>query len=369
MKLWSSFKKELILASRGFYFYVELGFAIVILLVLLFAIPENFKTVYTRYLFIDLPREGRDLYVARILENDLDGKPEMVELEAGGNTYDAELIETESDKFYILDSEEAVRELADKKRNLGAVVELDDNNELYYKYYMQGYESTRLRNLTSIALNLNSEILEQRFDNQEVHSLTSGYEPLNDRENTIPPLVAFSGGLMGMFVMSAYIFLDKKEGVIEAYAVTPSSVWRYLLSKVFVLLLTSVVSGLIIIMPIMGLTINYGLIILFLLAIGFFASSIGLLIASFFDNMAKAFSFIYLSFFALMVPGIAYFIPGWDPFWVKLIPTYPMLQGFKEILLPEGDISYTLLASAGFIAAGLVVFALTNIRFKRILSV
>ena len=232
---------------------------------------------------------------------------------------------------------------------------------------MQGYESTRLKNLISILFNESTEVLEDRINNQEVRPLTTGFEPITDRENTIPPLIAFSGSLMGMFIMAAYIFLDKKEGVIEAYAVTPSSVWRYLMSKIFVILLTSVVSGLIIIMPVMGFRINYGLILLLLLTTGFFASTLGLLIASFYDNMMKAFGLIYFLFFILMVPGIGYFIPGWDPLWLKFIPTYSMLQGFKEIILPNGDISYPLLASAGFLAAGTVLFFITNIRFKKTL--
>lgn len=369
MKLWSSFKKELILASRGFYFYIELGFAIVILVVILFAIPENFSSTTVEYLHLNLPRQGQEMFRDILLEEDLDGKSEIVEIESGDNIYEAELLETEEQEIYILDTEDEVRELADSERQLGAVVELDDNNRLFYRYYLQGYESTRLKNLISILFNESTEVLEQRINDQEVRTITSGFEPISDRENTIPPLVAFSGSLMGMFVMAAYIFLDKKEGVIEAYAVTPSSVWRYLLSKIFVLLLTSVVSGLIIIMPVMGFTINYGMVILLLLTTGFFASTLGLLIASFYDNMIKAFGLVYLLFFVLMIPGIAYFIPGWDPFWVKLIPTYPMLQGFKEIILPKGDILYPLITSAGFLAAGLIIFALTNIRFKKTLSV
>jgi len=369
MKMWSSFKKELILASRGFYFYVELGFAIVILLVVLFAVPEDFSTTSTEYLFLDLPRQGQEAFKDVLLENDIDGKIEEVEIEAGGNIYTAQLMVSDEQEIYILDSEQAVRDLAYSERNLGAVVQLDEDNRLSYRYYLQGYESTRLKNLLSILFNESTLVLEERINNQEVKVLTAGFEPITDRENTIPPLVAFSGSLMGMFVMAAYIFLDKKEGVIEAYAVTPSSVWRYLLSKVFVLLLTTLVSGLIIVVPVMGFSINYGLLLLLLLATGFFSSALGLLIASFYDNMTKAFGVIYFLFFILMVPGIAYFIPGWDPFWVKIIPTYPMLQGFKEIILPKGDIIYPLLTSAGFLAGGLVVFALTNIRFKRTLRV
>ncbi len=369
MKLLSSFKKELILASRGFYFYVEVIFALIVLAVLLFAIPENFSNITTEYLYFNLPQQGKEIYINNLLENDLDSKSEIVEMEAGGKTFDAELIVTDESRIYIVDSEEAVRTLADSERNLGAVIELNDDDQLYYKYYLQGYESTRLKNLISILFNESTEVLEDRFDNQEVRPLSTDYEPLSDRENTIPPLMAFSGSLMGMFIMASYIFLDKKEGVIEAYAVTPSSVWRYLMSKVFVILLTSVISGLIIIMPVMGFKINYGLLLLLLLTTGFFASTLGLLIASFYDNIMKAFGVIYMLFFILMVPAIAYFIPGWDPAWVKILPTYPMLQGFKEIILPNGNIAYPLITSAGFLVVGIVLFFITNIRFKKTLSV
>ncbi|MBA7675715.1 hypothetical protein ES703_83952 [subsurface metagenome] len=369
MKLLSSFKKELILASRGFYFYVELIFALVILAVLLFAIPQNFSGTSTEYLYFNLPQEGKEIFKNIILEDDLDAKSEMVEIEAGGKTFNAELIVTDESEIYIVNSEEAVRMLAETHRNMGAVLGLDDNNQLYYKYYLQGYESTRLKNLISILFNESTDVLKERIENQDVRPLSTGYEPLNDRENTIPPLIAFSGSLMGMFIMVSYIFLDKKEGVIKAYAVTASSVWQYLMSKIFVVLLTSVVSGLIIIMPIMGFRINYGLLLLLLLTTGFFASSLGLLIASFYNNLTKAFGVIYLLIILLMVPCIAYFIPGWDPVWIKIIPSYPMLQGFKEIILPNGDIAYPLITSAGFLAVGAVLFAITNIRFKKTLSV
>ncbi len=369
MKLLSSFKKELILASRSFYFYIELIFALVILAVLLFAIPENFSSTSTEYLYLNLPKGAKEIYTDTILESVPGIEPEEVELEADGKTYDAQLIVTDEEEIYIVDSEEAVRTLAYSEQVIGAVIELDDNNQPYYKYYLQGYESTRLKNLISILFNESTDVLEERIENQEVRPLSTDYEPLNDRENTLPPLIAFSGSLMGMFVMASYIFLDKNEGVIKAYAVTASPVWQYLMSKIFVILLTSVVSCLIIVMPIMGFRINYGLFLLLLLTTGFFASSLGLLIASFYNNLTKAFGAIYLLIILLMVPAIAYFIPGWDPFWIKIIPTYPLMQGFKEIILPKGDIAFPLLTSAGFLVGGIIIFTITNIRFKKTLSV
>jgi hypothetical protein len=369
MKLLSSFKKELILATRSFYFYIELLFAVILLAVLLFAVPEHAKTMETRYLYLDLPEPAAAAMTDYLLREDLDGSLESVTLEAGGESFTAQLIHTDSEHLYILGSEAEVEKLADVKRNVGAVVSLDSDNRLHYKYYLQGYESQRLKNIISVLLNEDSDVLEQRFDAQPVRTLSAEAEPLNDRENALPPLLAFNCSLMGMFIMAAYVFLDKKEGVINAYAVTASSVSRYLLSKTFVIMLTAVVSGLIVVVPVMGFAVNYGLLLLLLLTSGFFGSVLGLLVASFYQNITKAFATIFLLLMLMMVPAIAYFLPGWSPAWVSFIPSDPIIKGFREILTPGGNALYALFASVGFLAAGAALFALTNVRFRRSLSI
>ena len=369
MKLWTSFKKELILATRSYYFYVELGFAIVILAVLLFAIPEKITVTEEEYIYLDMPDTAVQYFIDEMMSDDLDGEIEQVLLEAGDETFDARLIKTDEKEYYFLGSEEAARTMADLERCIGATISMDANYEMHYTYYIQGYESTRLKNLMLIIHNEDADVLEARYNAQEVRYLTSDYEPLNDRENAIPPLLAFNSALMGMFIIAAYVFLDKKEGVIKAYAVTASSVSRYLLSKVFVVMLTSVVSTLIIVIPVMGTQANYALMILFLLTSGFFASVLGLLIASLFDNIEKAFGLIFVLLVIMMLPSIAYFIPSWDPLWVRFLPSYPIIGAFKECILAEGSAGYVLIASAGFLAAGGLLFGLTNVRFKRTLSV
>ena len=369
MKLLSSFKKELILATRSFYFYIELGFAVILLALLLFAVPEHANTMETSYLYLDLSGQSAAAMTDYLLQEDLDGQMESVTLEAGKESFNAQLIQTDSEYLYLLGSEQDVVSLADAKRDVGCVISLDSDNQLHYKYYLQGYESTRLKNIISVLLNENSDVLQERFDAQPVRALSTGAEPLNDRQNALPPLLAFNCSLMGMFIMAAYVFLDKKEGVINAYAVTASSVSRYLLSKTFVIMLTAVVSGLIIVMPIMGFTINYGLLLLLLLTSGFFGSVVGLLLASFHENITKAFGTIFLLLMIMMVPAIAYFLPGWSPVWVSFLPSDPIIKGFREILTPGGDALYALLVSAGFLAGGSALFALTDLRFKRSLSI
>ncbi len=368
MKLLSSFKKELILATRSFYFYIEIAFALVLLAVLLFAIPEHVQMKETRYLYLDLPQQAADFVRDSLRKEDTDGKIETVILEAGDQKYAAELVEKEAEDVYILESEDIVRMLADTQAKVGATVSLDANNELHYKYYLQGYESARLKNLISVLHNINEDELEQSFDSQKVHLIAAGYTPLNDRENAIAPLLAFNSCLMGMFVMAAYIFLDKKEGVIKAYAVTTSSVAHYLLSKIFVVLLTATVSGLIVLVPTVGLKINYALILLLLLTGCFFYSVVGLMIASFYKDITKAFGTIFFILILMAVPAISYFLPGWNPQWVQLIPSSPIIQGLKDVISANDTLVYTLVTGAGYLVAGVLLFVVTDMRFKKTLN-
>jgi len=71
---------------------------------------------------------------------------------------------------------------------------------------------------------------------------------------------------------------------------------------------------------------------------------------------------------ALMIPGFSYYIPSFDPLWLRVFPSYPLLQGFKEIML-NGDVGYVLTYSLIFLAGGLALFVLANIRFKKTLMV
>lgn len=369
MKLLSSFKKELILALRSFYFYVEILFALVLLAVVLFAIPEHTQVKQTEYIYLDMPKPAAQQVIEMMLGEDIDGRLEPATLSVGGEQFNAQLCETEDQKQYITDSEHAAITLADTQTNIGAVISIGADNGLHYKYYFQGYESQRLKNLISVIHSADSDALEAVYNAQDVRTLSSGYEPLNEKENALPPLLAFNSSLMGMFIMAAYVFLDKKEGVINAFAVTASSVAQYLMSKIFVILLTSVVSGLIVLAPVMGLKPNYALVLPLLLSSGFFASVLGLLLASFFKDISKAFGVIFFILIVMVLPSISYFLPGWNPGWVRVIPSDPLMQGFKESITANGDTAYALLVSLGFLVAGAALFALTNIRFKKTLSV
>ncbi len=370
MKLWYSFIKELNLSSKSWYFYIELGMAVVLLAILLFVVPEEFDSKSEEYLYLDLPQVVKDRYRDNLKDEDLDETTKLVEVEADKKTFKAEFYETEESKIYILDSMEALNAFSNSERVPTVHVRVDGKNQIIHTYYLQGYETQKLKNLLLVFNNRKAghDLIEDYSDNIKVKSLYQDVEPLSDKESIIPVFLTFNGSLMSLFIIAAYIFLDKNEGIIKAYAVTASSVWHYLLSKIGVIIVTSIVTTLIITVPIMGLQPNYPAMMLFIITSGFFAASLGLFITSFYKDIVQAFGVLYIVIVIMIMPNISYFTPSWDPNWVKIIPSYVMLQSFKEVISINGNIVYVLLASLGFAVLGLDIFVLANHRFKKTLT-
>jgi hypothetical protein len=395
MKLLSNYLKEMKIAARGFYFYIEIAMAIILLAILLFAVSETSTSSSKQFVYNDMPQKIAEYLKDRSIEEgearlanstEFKLKPaefEITNQETGETTAydfdDEKIIELETiemldsstgeldETVYYVETEEDMIRLSYGESEMGVTVAMDPYGKVSNKYYLQGYETDRLKNLLYILQNESRDVVNAKKDKQVVRTLEV-METLNNRENLVPVIIAYMGSLMGLFIVMAYIFYDKAEGVIRAFAVTPSSIWKYLISKVFVLLTTVVVSSSIITIPVMGGQPNYLLFYIFLIITTFSVASLGLLVASFFDSISKAFGVMYAIMISLMIPAFSYYIPSFDPLWLRFIPTYPLLQGFKEILL-NGDAGYVLTYSLVFLVGGLVLFVLADIRFKKTLTV
>lgn len=367
MKLWHSFTKELLISSKGFYFWIEVIMSAIIVFILLFVVPENFDSKSSEYLY--LGDQIEEVFIDELLEDDLDGVVENETVKSGGEEYDVRLFVSEDRKIYVTESLSDLKILADSKKPAAAAhIYLDDEFNMKFDYYIQGYESERLQNLYKAIHIESSDTLLEAFDAIEVETLGGTVAPLTDRENMVPPLIVLNGALLGMFVIASYVFLDRGEGLIKAYCVTAAKPRTYLLSKVFVLMVVSVVSTLLITIPILGGMPVYWAILLLLVTSAFFASALGLIISTYFNSMTQAFGAIYLLMILMLIPSIAYFIPSWEPSWVKFLPTYALIQGFKESIIPNGDINYVLIASLGYLVVGTGLFAFAEFRFKKMLG-
>lgn len=370
MKLWYSFSKELILSSKSWYFYIEIGMAVVLLLILMFVIPEDFDSKGKEYIYLDLPQVVKERYMKSLREEDLDETAEPVEVKADRSLFNAEFYETEEAKIYVLSSMEALDAFSKSERVPTIHVRVNEDRQIVHTYYLQGYETQKLKNLLMVYHSrfAGHDVIKDYSDKIRVRSLYQDTAPLSDKENLIPVFLTFNGSLMSLFIIAAYIFLDKNEGIIKAYAITACSVWHYLLSKIGVIILTSIVTTLIITVPVMGLQPNYPALVLFLVTSGFFAASLGLFLTSYYKDIVEAFGAMYIIIVVMIMPNISYFTPSWDPDWVKVIPSYVMLQSFKEIISVNGNMTYVLVASLGFAVLGVDIFILANYRFKKTLS-
>ncbi|MCK4411354.1 hypothetical protein KAV67_03625, partial [Candidatus Bipolaricaulota bacterium] len=141
------------------------------------------------------------------------------------------------------------------------------------------------------------------------------------------------------------------------------------LSKMGVMLVSGLMSGLVATAFIAGLKAHYLHLILLLIACNAFGSALGLFIASFFDTMTKAMGWLYMSIIVLAFAAVSYYMPAFSPLVIRMLPSYPMLFAFRETLYEVSDLRYIYANVLGFSLAGVAFFLLSNWRFKKTLTV
>lgn len=340
-KLIATFMNDAKLSLRGLYFYIEAGMALIFIVVMLFVVPEQFENTQKMYLVDESP--------GQIIQSSLSLDDDMVELFGS--------------------REQLVTALENDRTAIGIVLSMADE-KIVYEFVLQGFESDKMiaTMKASIENNFRAQVLvEERAIGRvtlEAHS-----EKLTNREHILPIYLTLNVAMMGLFIIASYIFLDKDEGVIRAYAVTPVKIGQYLMSKVMVMLTTGVVTSLPVVIALGGSGVHYSLFVVSILGFSFFGSSLGLLISSFFNTMMKAMGALYVAIMAMMLPAIAYFVPAFNPGWIKWMPSYRMMFTFREILLRGGDTQYIWTSVGIFTALGAVLFVAATQRFKKTLTV
>ncbi len=344
MKLLYSFLKDMRLSFKSFYFYLEIAFALIFVAVLMFVLPENFESNMKFFVSIDLTG-------------------------AYETTIRQELIDS-GDNIVILETRDDVTREVEKNRNTVGLIVSQKDGKVIYEYILQGYENQRVRNIieTSVKAKFITEL--PGFESvTKTITLDNNTEKLSDRLNILPVFLALNVGFMGLFIIASYIFLDKEEGVIKAFAVTPAKVWHYLAGKMGVMAVSGLLSGLITVILIAGSKVHYLHFIPLLIACNLFGSALGLFIAGFFNTMAKAMGWLYASVIILAFASVSYYMPAFSPLIIRILPSYPMLFAFRETLLEKPDIVFIYMNVLGFGLAGIVFFILANKMFKKTLTV
>ena len=397
MKLWNNYLKELKIASRGFYFYLEILTAVMLLTAILLFVPVSSTTVSQEVVYTDAPRDVLD----QMLANNF-GEPgqyvraedTMVRLSPADIVYydeqtgekfetsytDKKKLALETWEYFgasgehektmvIAQSMDDLLRVAKAEKWYSTVIHLQEDGTAQYKLLLFGSESQRYQNLISAVMGAgDAPALLLAMERQQVETL-GAQNVLNNRESFMPMAVVLMNGLMGMLVVIAYLIIDKSSGLIRAMSVTPMHTRSYLLSKVMVVLTTALLSSIVVTVPIMGAQPNYLLFIPTAALVSILSCMIGLWLASFFRDIKSAFGLIFLALLLLILPAMSYIIPSFAPLWIKMMPTYPMLQAVKETLLPSPDVAYVLWVCGGMIAVSGLFLWWSELRYRKILGV
>lgn len=395
MKLWSNYIKEMKIAARGFYFYMEIIVALVVLVLLIFVISPKPGVSVKEIIFMDMSQSQFDHIINTKIDKSYFEKTDniKIKLKPATITYydditkekttkiydDKKTVELNAYKYYdsitgentklkyFVDNFDDMLRIAYAKRYFGSTMYYDKGVD-YYKTLLWGTETQRYKNIIAASHgNVNMTQLIKKVDTQDVRYLKSR-DNLDNRQNFMPIVVVLMNGIMGMLIVIAYICIDKTEGLIKALRVSPFKMSSYLFSKIMVVLTTSVLSTLIITVPVMGTQPNYLLLVITTVILTILSCSIGLIIASFFKDLKSSFGVIMLVCVLFFVPIITYIVPSFCPKWIVIFPTYYMMESIKETLLLNMDLSYVLLTNIGMVLATLILFNLANIRYKKALG-
>lgn len=325
--------KDIVLTSKNYFFYVTLFFAVLMILVILFVIPEdtNISTSVYAVFEYEVP-------------------PNMAgALEEGGVTVVGDRAALDA---ALLDNGQAI-----------GMIYVDP---LTVEYRLQGHESDRYKAL----LALNTRLMYGEFQEAAVVETVAlkDYSVLETppfNKLMLPLFHVMEPALLGLFLIATMIFSEKDEDTLTVYTTTPGGIGAFLLSKVVVMMLLGLISLLVTSLVILGLSANYLGLIALTLVCSFMGSAIGLLLASFFKNITGAMMWIVVLTMLMSFPFVTYFAPGFAPLWLKVMPTYSMLFAYKEAAFPTGNsaiIYETLAIGAG---VGAVAYAMALMRYRR----
>src|SRR5665648_242850 len=126
MRLLYSFLKDLKVSFKSLYIYIEVIMAIIIIVVLVFVMPENFSANEKIVLYMD----------------------EFVESNLGGD----QIKELADDNVIRVDDKSLIRGIIEAERNTFGAAIYFENDKLIYDITLQGYEGQKFRNIIERAI-------------------------------------------------------------------------------------------------------------------------------------------------------------------------------------------------------------------------
>ena len=322
-RIGSLFKKDLLLGIKDVFVLLEVGFAVVILAMLLFVIPEDIKRDATVYIYDE----------TGVVENFIAGTVGLKEMEERVG------------EFYVESREEIIEGMTEERSAIGIVIGKNAGGTYEVELLTQPYTTEAMIRYIDIDLEDLLALISPPYDfyPPEVHesvrveSLQEGLKddlPFNQR--ILPAVLMMMVGVLGLFIMISLIGQERAEATVRAFRISPASMWEFILSKHLLLLALGFTTFSILYLPIIGFGGYLPALLIILLTI-LLGSSIGVILGGIFDSPMSSMLWVVLLLLVLSLPAISLFSPVFSPKWLKLIPSYHTLFGLDAAMFPDNN--------------------------------
>jgi hypothetical protein len=269
----------------------------------------------------------------------------------------------EKSTFYDT-KEEIVLAMEDDYNSLGLIID-NDNGEINLELITQGYENEDIINMAIV--DIQSYLGKIDFDDSsKVTILRKGSSleniPLN--LNIVPLAIMLESALMGLFLISVMLILEKDHKTIKAFVTTPTDVNLLLGAKLVTMLLYSFLSAVLIVVFTVGINVNWLNILILICLTSIWSSCLGLTIANVYKSLTSAMMPLIIISLLLGAPVVSYFAPMFAPSYLKVMPTYSLMLGLREALFVSGTNTMFIKATQ-FSIILVVIFALSTLLTKR----
>jgi len=319
----SLYRKDLQLGIKDVWVLLEVGFAIVVLMLLLLVLPEDIETEAVVYIYDD----------SKVVENFI------------VSTVGLEEMEERKGEYYVDSRREVVDGMVEDRSAIGLVIGRNNDNTYDVELLTQPYTTATVVEFIAIDLEDLLALIVPPYDfyprevvdSVRVTSLQVGLRdelPFNQR--LLPPILLMMVGILGLFIMMSVIGQERMEATIRAFRISPAGMWEFLLSKHLLLLTIGFTTFSILYLPVMGFSGYLPALVIVLLTV-LFGSSLGVILGGIFDTPVASMLFVLLLMLVLGLPAISLFSPAFSPAWIKFVPSYHTLFGLDAAMFPDDN--------------------------------
>jgi hypothetical protein len=322
-RIGSLYKKDLLLGIKDVFVILEVGFAVLILALLLFVIPDDIKRDATVYIYDETK-------VVETFVADAVGLDDM---------------EENVGEYYVDSRDELIEGITDERSALGIIISQRAEGTYDVELLTQPYTTDAIIRFIEIDLEDLLAIITPPYDfyPREVHdsvrleALQQGLRdeiPFNQR--LLPSILLMMVGILGLFIMISLIGQERVEATIRAFRISPAGMGEFLASKHLLLLSLGFTTFSILYLPIIGFSGYLSALLIILLTI-IFGSCIGVILGGVFDSPMAGMVWVILLLIVLGLPAVSLFSPSFSPGWLKILPSYHTLFGLDAAMFPDNN--------------------------------